>query len=92
MSLPSMEEGGRCKRIPARATLLLLLSTAAGASLLVWWIVMYHQSNDKLWMVPVSLILIGTPLISCFSFYASAGSDDSLGLLCKETAPGLLLL
>ncbi|KAK3150340.1 hypothetical protein QOZ80_3AG0232000 [Eleusine coracana subsp. coracana] len=43
----------------------------AGAGVLVWWAVAFHPSHEQLWMVPVGLVLLGTPLIAWLSLLAS---------------------
>ncbi|KAL6847639.1 hypothetical protein ACP4OV_022665 [Aristida adscensionis] len=43
----------------------------AGAGVLVWWAVAFHPARQQLWMVPVGLVLLGTPLIAWLSLLAS---------------------
>ncbi|KAH0448750.1 hypothetical protein IEQ34_022550 [Dendrobium chrysotoxum] len=78
-----MEDVYEGKKIPAAAIILFLLSAIAGAVLLIWWILQFHQSNDQLWMVPVSFVFLGSPVMACFSFFASGDSRDTLQLLYK---------
>uniref|UniRef100_A0A0E0K878 Uncharacterized protein n=1 Tax=Oryza punctata TaxID=4537 RepID=A0A0E0K878_ORYPU len=43
----------------------------AGAAVLVWWAVVFHPAHEQLWMVPVGLVLLGTPLVAWLSLFAS---------------------
>lgn len=43
----------------------------AGAGVLVWWAVAFHPAHKQLWMVPVGLVLLGTPLVAWLSMFAS---------------------
>ncbi|KAL6648882.1 hypothetical protein ACP70R_013106 [Stipagrostis hirtigluma subsp. patula] len=43
----------------------------AGAGVLVWWAVAFHPTHEQLWMVPVGLVLLGTPLLAWLSLFAS---------------------
>lgn len=43
----------------------------AGAGVLVWWAVAFHPAHEQLWMVPVGLVLLGTPLVTWLSLFAS---------------------
>ncbi|CAL4928790.1 unnamed protein product [Urochloa decumbens] len=52
----------------------------AGAGVLVWWAVAFHPAHQQLWMVPVGLVLLGTPLIAWLSLFAS-GAGRWLGRL-----------
>ncbi|KAH8517024.1 hypothetical protein H0E87_005108 [Populus deltoides] len=36
----------------------------AGGTLLLWWGYEYHPTNSQLWMVPLGLILLVTPVIA----------------------------
>ncbi|XP_020085047.1 uncharacterized protein LOC109707917 [Ananas comosus] len=69
-------EGGRAKAraawVAVGACLLLLLLGLGGAALLVWWALAFHRSNRQLWMVPVSLVLLGTPVVTWLSVFTSA--------------------
>lgn len=47
----------------------LLLLGLGGAALLVWWALVFHPSNQQLWMVPVSLVLLGTPMVAWLSIF-----------------------
>ncbi|CAD6209349.1 unnamed protein product [Miscanthus lutarioriparius] len=42
-----------------------------GAGVLVWWALAFHPAHQQLWMVPVGLVLLGTPLLAWFSLFAS---------------------
>ncbi|KAG1354652.1 hypothetical protein COCNU_07G007650 [Cocos nucifera] len=53
----------------------LLLVGLGGAALLVWWALAFHPSDEQLWMVPVGLILLGTPVVA----WLSVGAD-----LCRR--------
>ncbi|KAM0872107.1 hypothetical protein ACQ4PT_038929 [Festuca glaucescens] len=46
----------------------------AGAGVLVWWAVVFHPATRQLWMVPVGLVLLGTPLLAWLSLFASSGA------------------
>ncbi|KAF3321287.1 hypothetical protein FCM35_KLT14540 [Carex littledalei] len=50
----------------------LLLLGLGGAALLVWWALVFHPSNQQLWMVPVSLVLLGTPMVAWLSIFTSS--------------------
>ncbi|KAF8780457.1 hypothetical protein HU200_001581 [Digitaria exilis] len=50
----------------------------AGAGVLVWWAVAFHPARQQLWMVPVGLVLLGTPLVAWLSLFAS-GAARCLG-------------
>ncbi|KAJ0968774.1 hypothetical protein J5N97_021651 [Dioscorea zingiberensis] len=52
------------------ASLCVLLSVV-GAGLLLRWAVAFHQHNEQLWMVPVGLVMLGTPIVVSFSILAS---------------------
>ncbi|XP_014752791.1 uncharacterized protein LOC100835806 [Brachypodium distachyon] len=43
----------------------------AGAGVLVWWALAFHPAREQLWMVPVGLVLLGTPLLAWLSLFAS---------------------
>jgi hypothetical protein len=54
----------------------------AGAGVLVWWAVVFHPATEQLWMVPVGLVLLGTPLLAWLSLFASSAAcrrDRRLG-------------
>ncbi|RWW42111.1 hypothetical protein BHE74_00052362, partial [Ensete ventricosum] len=55
----------------------LLLVGIGGAVLLAWWTLSFHQYNEQLWMVPVGLVLLGTPVLGWLSVFSS-GSCQSL--------------
>ncbi|KAF0911083.1 hypothetical protein E2562_005465 [Oryza meyeriana var. granulata] len=52
----------------------------AGAAVLVWWALVFHPAHEQLWMVPVGLVLLGTPLVAWLSLFAS-GACRRLGSL-----------
>ncbi|RLN43083.1 hypothetical protein C2845_PM01G00400 [Panicum miliaceum] len=52
----------------------------AGAGVLVWWALAFHPAHQQLWMVPVGLVLLGTPLVAWLSLFAS-GAGRWLGRL-----------
>ncbi|CAN6285865.1 unnamed protein product [Urochloa humidicola] len=58
----------------------------AGAGVLVWWAVAFHPAHQQLWMVPVGLVLLGTPLVAWLSLFAS-GAGLWLGRL-RDAAAG----
>ncbi|THU69156.1 hypothetical protein C4D60_Mb08t11440 [Musa balbisiana] len=65
----------------------LLLVGVGGGALLAWWALSFHHSNQQLWMVPVGLVLLGTPIFAWLSVFVS-GVGRSLELLwAKPTAP-----
>ncbi|XP_062209081.1 uncharacterized protein LOC133910858 [Phragmites australis] len=79
--------GGERAEREARATWACVAAAAAvagvglaGAGVLVWWAVAFHPAQEQLWMVPVGLILLGTPLIGWLSLFAS-GACRWLGRL-----------
>ncbi|KAK4364183.1 hypothetical protein RND71_015541 [Anisodus tanguticus] len=41
--------------------------TMGGGAILAWWSSKFHPSNKKLWMVPLGLIMLVTPIIICFA-------------------------
>lgn len=61
----------RERELPAVANASLLLACIVGAALLLWWTLEFHRDNRQLWMVPVGLILMGTPAVVWFSVVAS---------------------
>ena len=65
------ETATREKETPALAYACLLLTSLAGAALLVWWATQFHPDNRQLWMVPLGLILTGTPVVVWFALSAS---------------------
>ncbi|CAN4087083.1 unnamed protein product [Withania somnifera] len=38
-----------------------------GGVILSWWSSKFHPSNSQLWMVPLGLILLVTPILICFA-------------------------
>ncbi|RWW08701.1 hypothetical protein GW17_00027838 [Ensete ventricosum] len=78
---------GRRSWAAIAANCCLLLVGAGGGALLAWWALSFHHSNQQLWMVPVGLVLLGTPIIAWLSVFVS-GVGRSLELLWAEpTAP-----
>ncbi|WOL07499.1 hypothetical protein Cni_G16241 [Canna indica] len=49
----------------------LLVVVIGGGALLAWWALSFHHSNEQLWMVPVGLVLLGTPIVIWLSVFAS---------------------
>lgn len=49
-----------------------LMVGIGGVAMLVWWRFKFHPTNRQLWMVPVGLILLGTPLITWLSIFLSS--------------------
>ncbi|PIA48784.1 hypothetical protein AQUCO_01300012v1 [Aquilegia coerulea] len=47
------------------------LVCGVGGLLLLWWTLEYHRSNTQQWMVPLGLVLFGTPIVVWFSILAS---------------------
>jgi hypothetical protein len=58
----------------------------AGAGVLVWWALAFHPARQQLWMVPVGLVLLGTPLLAWLSLFAS-GACRWLGRLRDHQPP-----
>ncbi|RCV46769.1 hypothetical protein SETIT_9G557800v2 [Setaria italica] len=59
----------------------------AGAGVLVWWAVAFHPSHQQLWMVPVGLVLLGTPLVAWLSLFASGAGRWLGGLRAGADRP-----
>ncbi|XP_020093003.1 uncharacterized protein LOC109713364 [Ananas comosus] len=59
----------------AAANRLLILISLLGAGMLVWWAAVFHPSNRQLWMVPLGLLLAGTPVVVLLSVFASDAGD-----------------
>ncbi|WOL05730.1 hypothetical protein Cni_G14461 [Canna indica] len=76
------QEDSRCSAWPAvlAANSCLLLVGVGGGALLAWWALSFHRSNERLWMVPVGLVLVGTPVVAWLSIFAS-------GLCAAATSP-----
>ncbi|CAM0944751.1 unnamed protein product [Alopecurus aequalis] len=55
----------------------LVAVSIGGGALLVWWVVAFHRANARLWMVPVGLVLLGTPVVACLSVFASGPCERS---------------
>jgi hypothetical protein len=51
----------------------LAAAAVAGAALLAWWAVAFHPTYAHLWMVPVGLVLAGTPPVVCLALRFSGG-------------------
>ncbi|KAH7664647.1 hypothetical protein IHE45_14G133200 [Dioscorea alata] len=71
------------KKTAVFAMMCLLTISIAGGGLLVWWTVAFHPYNKQLWMVPFSLIILGTPIIVWLVLFAS-DSGRSLELLVSS--------
>ncbi|THU56620.1 hypothetical protein C4D60_Mb11t19170 [Musa balbisiana] len=67
---PSSGEATRF-RVALAANCCLLLVGVCGGALLAWWALSFHRSNEQLWMVPVGLVLLGTPVFVWLSIFAS---------------------
>ncbi|XP_066326246.1 uncharacterized protein [Miscanthus floridulus] len=52
----------------------LAAAAMAGAALLAWWAVAFHPSYAQLWMVPLGLVLAGTPPVVCLALRFSSNS------------------
>lgn len=59
------------KKTAVFAMMCLLTISIAGGGLLGWWAVAFHPYNKQLWMVPFSLIILGTPVIVWLVLFAS---------------------
>ncbi|CAL9094670.1 unnamed protein product, partial [Musa textilis] len=55
---------------PAANCCCLLIVGIGGGALLAWWALSFRHSNERLWMVPVGLVLSGTPLLAWLSIFA----------------------
>ncbi|KAK8963326.1 hypothetical protein KSP40_PGU018782 [Platanthera guangdongensis] len=53
---------------------LLLLGSACGGWILAWWFLSFHRENERLWMVPLGLVIFCAPLLACLSISFSPGS------------------
>ncbi|KAK6777296.1 hypothetical protein RDI58_024013 [Solanum bulbocastanum] len=57
-----------------------------GGVILTWWSSKFHTSNRQLWMVPLGLILVVTPIIICLAIllesYNHREIDDHHNLEC----------
>ncbi|KAL5726763.1 hypothetical protein ACHQM5_000026 [Ranunculus cassubicifolius] len=64
---------------------------AIGSLMLLWWTIAYHKANTHQWMVPMGLLLTGTPAIIWFSLFASDSGDSfdaqSLDVERQEALP-----
>ncbi|KAH0466019.1 hypothetical protein IEQ34_006122 [Dendrobium chrysotoxum] len=78
------EKGSGDRGTAAAAVAAAVVICAAGAGILGWWFQAFHASNQKLWMVPVGLIMLGTPIVVCFSFAASGIRWSSASLDPEE--------
>lgn len=45
----------------------LFIVSMGGGVILAWWNSKFHSSNGQLWLVPLGLILLITPIIICFA-------------------------
>uniref|UniRef100_A0ACD5Z367 Uncharacterized protein n=1 Tax=Avena sativa TaxID=4498 RepID=A0ACD5Z367_AVESA len=66
----------------------LVLAGLCGGALLVWWAVAFHPANARLWMVPVGLVLLGTPLVACLSVFASGPCEWDRSMVPPPAASG----
>lgn len=65
----------------------LLFVSMGGGVILAWWSSKFHTSNRQLWMVPLGLILLVTPIIICLailleSYNNHRGINDHQHLEC----------
>lgn len=60
--------------MPMAATACLLLIILLGVALLVWWSAVFHPGNEQLWMVPLGLLMVGTPSMICFALSSDCTS------------------
>ncbi|ERN08246.1 hypothetical protein AMTR_s00018p00243790 [Amborella trichopoda] len=42
-----------------------------GGVVMAWWVIKCDPSESDLWMVPIGLVLLGTPTMLCVSFLGS---------------------
>ncbi|KAL5209146.1 hypothetical protein ABZP36_004769 [Zizania latifolia] len=80
-----VEAGGGGKRATSAAACVgvtagVAATGVAGAAVLLWWAVAFRPAHEQLWMVPVGLVLLGTPLVAWLSLFAS-GACPRLGRL-----------
>lgn len=64
------------------ACMCLVFVSAVGGATLVWWGFEYHAANERGWMVPVGLVLFGTPILISVSVLAS-----ELSCLRRQVGP-----
>ncbi|KAG0474913.1 hypothetical protein HPP92_014599 [Vanilla planifolia] len=60
-------DGGAPAVLMWAAVVTSILTCMVGAGILGWWAAAFHPSNQKLWMVPVGLVMSGTPVVVWFS-------------------------
>lgn len=76
----------------------LAAAAVAGAALLAWWAVAFHPSYAQLWMVPLGLVLAGTPPVVCLALRFSPdarappppGKDGPAGARAPPPPPPLV--
>ncbi|OEL20133.1 hypothetical protein BAE44_0018849 [Dichanthelium oligosanthes] len=66
----------------------LAAAAMAGAALLAWWAVAFHPSYAHLWMVPLGLVLAGTPPVVCLALRFSGGGSRVPPAKGKGSAAG----
>lgn len=76
--------GNRHEKIPKIvmrwiACLGALLVSIVGGMILVMWQLKFHRTNTQLWMVPVGLIILVTPVIVSVSSFVSDISSPKEG-------------
>jgi len=71
-----------------------LLVSIVGGLILVIWQLKFHHTNTQLWMVPVGLIILITPVIVCVSSIvsdlSSPNKDDDHGGVSSLNQPGVM--
>lgn len=73
----------------------LLFVSMVGGVILGWWSSKFHPSNRQLWMVPLGLILLVTPIIICFAIllescnYKETDDHQHLESVSKESSQDL---
>ncbi|KAM0946742.1 putative ATP-synthase-associated protein [Dioscorea sansibarensis] len=77
------------KKTAVFAMMCLLMTSITGGGLLVWWAVVFHPYNKQLWMVPFSLIVLGTPIIVWLVLFASDSCQDLELLVSSPPAAAL---
>ncbi|RCV30367.1 hypothetical protein SETIT_6G088700v2 [Setaria italica] len=55
-------------------------AAVAGAALLAWWAVAFHPTYAHLWMVPLGLVLAGTPPVVCLALRCSGDGGPRVPL------------
>ncbi|KAH0465856.1 hypothetical protein IEQ34_005959 [Dendrobium chrysotoxum] len=82
-------DGGARRKSPSviwlAASLLLFLSSAGGGGILAWWFLSFHRENQRLWMVPLGLVVLGAPLLACLSI--SFSQDGCRWVVQRSVTP-----